>query len=75
MKKDILTEIFFFFFKKKKLDRKFIRINISKENCGADYEIGRTQTYISELKNKKVRLLEKENKELKEKIIKIGKKN
>ena len=64
-----------FFFLKKKLDRKFIRINISKENCGADYEIGRTQTIISELKNKKVRELKKENKELKEKIIKIGEKN
>ena len=60
MKKDIdQTEIFFFFFKKKKLDCKFIKINISKENCDADYEIGRTQTFTSELKNKKNKRIRK----------------
>ena len=56
------------------LDCKFIRINISKENYDADYEIGRIQTFISKLRNKKSRELEKENEELKEKIIKDGEK-
>ena len=49
----------------KKLDCKFIRINISKENYDADYEIDGIQTFISELKNKKLRELEKKNEELK----------
>ena len=77
MKKDILTGILFLKKKdkrpqKKKLDCKFI--NTSKENY-VDYEIGRIQTFISKFKNKKLRELEKENKELKEKIIKVGKKD
>ena len=46
----------------KKLDCKFIRINISKENYDADYEIDGIQTFISELKNKKLRELEKKMK-------------
>ena len=37
----------------KKLDCKFIRINTSKENYDVDYEIGRIQKFISELRNKK----------------------
>ena len=77
MKKDILTGILFLKKKRqealeKKLDCKFI--NTSKENY-VDYEIGRIQTFISKFKNKKLRELEKENKELKEKIIKVGKKD
>ena len=36
----------------KKRDCKFIRINTSKENYDADYEISRIQTFISEFKNK-----------------------
>ena len=52
MKKDILTETLFLKIKdkkyqKKKLDCKFIRINTSKENYDADYEIGRIQTFIT----------------------------
>ena len=43
----------------KKLDCKFIWINTSKENYDADYEIDGIQTFISELKNKKLRKLEK----------------
>ena len=38
-------------------------------------KIGRIQTFISELKNKKLKELEKVNKELKEKISKNDKKN
>ena len=38
-------------------------------------KIGRIQTFISELKNKKLRELEKVNKELQEKISKNDKKN
>ena len=64
MKKGILTEILFS--KKtleeleKKLDCNFIRINPSKKNYDADYEIGRIQTFINEFKNKKLRKLEEE---------------
>ena len=59
---------------RKNLNRKFIRINSSKENYDADYEIGRIQAFISKFKNKKLRELEKENEELKEKVIKDGEK-
>ena len=60
MKKHILTEILFLNKKwqealEKKLDCKFIRINASKENYEADYEILRIQTFISEFKNKRIR--------------------
>ena len=70
MKKRILTEILFFLKNrqealKKKLDCNFIRINPSKENYDADYEIGRIQKLISEFKNKK---LKKSEEELKEKL-------
>ena len=69
MKKDILTEILFLRKRQealeKKLDCKFIWINTSKENYDADYEIDGIQTFISELKNKKLRELEKKNEELK----------
>ena len=69
MKKDILTEILFLKKRQealeKKLDCNFIRINPSKENHDADYEIGRIQTFISQFKNKKLRELEEE---LKQKI-------
>ena len=47
----------------KKLDCNFIRINPSKEDYDADYEIGRIQTFISEFKNKKLRALEEKLKE------------
>ena len=39
----------------KKLDWKFIRINTSKENYDADYEISRILKFISEFKNKRIR--------------------
>ena len=60
MKKHILTKILFLKKKwqealEKKLDCKFIRINASKENYEADYEILRIQTFISEFKNKRIR--------------------
>ena len=41
------------------LDCKFTGVNTSKENYDADYEIGRIQTFISEVKNKILRELEK----------------
>ena len=51
----------------KKINCKFIRINTSKENYDVDYEIGRIQTFVGELRNKKSRELEKENVQLKKK--------
>ena len=69
MKKHILTEILFLKKKwqealEKKLDCKFIRINASKENYEADYEILRIQNLLVSLKTKE---LEKDIKQLKEK--------
>ena len=52
-----------------------MRINTSKENYDADYEIGGIQTFINKLKSKKLREIEKENEELQEKIIKDREKN
>ena len=44
----------------------FIRINTSKR-YDEDYDIGRTQTFISKCKNRRLKKLEKEsNKEIKE---------
>ena len=39
----------------KKLGRKFIRINTSKEGYNADYEASRIKTFISNLKNRKLK--------------------
>ena len=51
----------------------FIRINTSKR-YDEDYDIGRTQTFISKCKNRRLKKLEKEsNKEIKELVDEIKK--
>ena len=62
-----MTEVLFFKCKtqeslEKNLDCKFIRLNNSKENYDADYEIGRILTFISKTKNEKLRELGKKMK-------------
>ena len=57
----------------KKLGCKFIRINTSNatNGYGLDYEVGNIEAFIHELKNKKIKELEKkltEEKEMSEKI-------
>ena len=49
----------------KKLGCKFIRINTSNAKNGydLDYEVGNTETFIDEFKNKKIKELEKEMRE------------
>ena len=72
MKKDILTEILFLKKKKKrkstrkKIGCKFIRINTSnaKNDYNLDCKIVNIETFIDELKNKKI----KEEKEIREKL-------
>ena len=62
MKKAILTETLFLRRQEvleKKLGCKFIRINTSKEGYNVDYEVSRVQTFISNLKNRKLKKLEK----------------
>ena len=82
MKKVILTDAILLRKKdkkhqKKNLDCKFIRTNTSnaKNEYELDYEVGDVQTFIDELKNKKIKKLEKKlknekdkDKELKEKL-------
>ena len=50
----------------KKLGCKFIRINTSnvKNGCDLDYKIGNIEAFIDELKNKKIKELEKEIREM-----------
>ena len=64
MKKGILTEILILKKRQDALEKKpdcnFIRINPSKENYDAHYEIGRIQIFISGFKNKRLRELEAE---------------
>ena len=50
----------------KKLGWKFIRINTSNTKNGydLDYEVGNIETFIHELKNKKIKELEDKNKKL-----------
>ena len=57
----------------KKLGCKFIRVNTSNAKSGydLDYEVGNTEAFIDEFKNKKIKELEKkliEEKELREKL-------
>ena len=57
----------------KKLGCKFIRINTSNAKNGydLDYEVGNTEAFIDEFKNKKIKELKKkliEEKELREKL-------
>ena len=66
MKKVILTETLFLRRKtrstrKKKLGCKLIRINMSKEGYNADYEASRVQTFINNLKNRKLKKNQKKN--------------
>ena len=66
IKKGILTAILFLRKKtksiRKKLDCKFIRINASNAKNGfdLDYEVGNVQAFIDELKNEKIKKLEKQ---------------
>ena len=50
----------------KKLGCKFIRINTTnlKNGCDLDYKIGNIEAFIDELKNKKIKQLEKEIREM-----------
>ena len=50
----------------KKLDCKFIRINTSNAKNGydLDYEVGNIEAFIDEFKNKKIKELEKEIREM-----------
>ena len=45
---------------KKKLGCKLIRINMSKEGYNADFKASRVQTFINNLKNRKLKKSEKE---------------
>ena len=73
MKKDILTEILFLKKKdkkhQKKLGCKFIRINTSNAKNGydIDYKGGNIETFIDKFKNKKMKELEKEIREMRNK--------
>ena len=49
----------------KKLNCKFIRNNTSRGNYDADYEASRTQAFISQFKENKIKALEDEIKNLK----------
>ena len=78
MKKDILTEILFLNKKDKKHQKKklkFIRINTSnvKNDCDLDCEVGNIETFIDELKNKKIKELEKNKRNVKLKNKKLNK--
>ena len=57
----------------KKLGCKFIRINTSNAKIGydLDYEVDNKQAFINEFKNKKIRKLEKQLIQEKEKEIKV----
>ena len=48
----------------KKLNCTFIRINTSKENYDADYEVSRIQTFISNFNKNKIKQLEVKIKKL-----------
>ena len=55
----------------KKLGCKFIRINTIKEGYDAVYEASRIQTFISKLKDRQLKKLNKKLKELEDKIKKL----
>ena len=61
----------------KKLGCKFIRINTSnvKNGCDLDYKIGNIEAFIDELKNKKIKKLEKEIREMRNEKLKNKKFN
>ena len=76
MKQVLLTETLFLRIKdkkhqKKKLACKCIRINTSKEGYDADYEASRIQISISKFKDRQLKRLNKELKELEDKIEKL----
>ena len=50
----------------KKLGCKFIRLNTNnaKNDCDLDYEVGNKETFSDEFKNKKIKELEKEIREM-----------
>ena len=78
MKNDILTEISFLKKKDKKHQKKNLVVNLfrintsnAKNGYDLDYEVGNIEAFIDELKNKKIKELEKkliEEKEIKEKL-------
>ena len=55
----------------KKLGCKFIGINTTKEGYDVDYEASREQTFISKFKDRKLKRVNKELKELEDKIEKL----
>ena len=57
-------------YQEKKLGCEFIRINTNKR-YDKDYEIGRIQTFISKLKDRQLKQLNKKLKELDHKIEKL----
>ena len=55
----------------KRLGSKSIRINTSKEGYDEDYEASRIQTFISKFKERQLKKLNKQSKELEDKIEKL----
>ena len=59
----------------KKLKCRFIRFNTSKENFDVDYEVSKTQTFISQFKDNKNKKLEDEIEKLKLQLANLSVKN
>ena len=59
----------------KKLNCTFIRFNTSKENFDVDYEVSKTQTFISQFKDNKNKKLEDEIEKLKLQLANLSVKN
>ena len=55
----------------KKLNCKFIRINTSRENYDADYEVSTIQAFISQFKDNEIKERGNKNKELEDEIKKL----
>ena len=55
----------------KKLNCKFIRINTSRENYDADYEVSTIQAFISQFKDNEIKEKYNKNKELEDEIKKL----
>ena len=55
----------------KKLNCTFIRINTSKENYDADYEVSRIQTFISNFNKNKIKERDNKIKELEDEMKKL----
>ena len=74
-KKHVDRDLFFEEKRQKALEKilscKFIRTNTSKEGSDADYEASRIQTFISKFKDRQLKILNKELKELEDKREKL----